>query len=80
MVEEIAADNKLAKHVMKEFITPKTARIVLEKRKLKENGTNSSQDRRELSRQVQRRRRHDYSKHNNNITTQKKNQTTFSER
>ncbi|XP_049886587.1 uncharacterized protein LOC126381094 [Pectinophora gossypiella] len=70
MIEETARDNKLAKPAMKDFITPETARIILQRRDLKENGICSTEDHQrysELSRQVQLCCRKDYDNHINQI-------------
>lgn len=70
MIEETAKDNKLAKPVMKDFITHETAQIILERHVLKENGICSTEDQQqysELSRQVQLRCQKDYDSHINEI-------------
>lgn len=73
MVEKTATENKLVKPVMKDFITPETAQIILERRELKEQGLCSPGDLQrysELSRQVQLCCRKDYDSYINGICLQ----------
>lgn len=82
MIERTANENKLQKPVMKDFITPETAQIILEKRELKEHGLSSPEDRQrysDLNRQVQLRCRKDYDNHINGICLELEQQSLKNE-
>lgn len=67
---QTAKEHTLGKPGMKDFITPATSQIILERRELKERGTSSLEDQErysKLSREVQTRFRQDYDAYINNI-------------